>query len=304
MTASPEFSSLLQSAKDLGIPHSRNVRYVSRNIVINHLRFHLLEWGDPKSPSLILLHGNNQSAHSWDLVSLHYAENFHVLALDRRGHGDSEWARDADYKVSSMRDDVLELIKYEKLEQPILLGHSMGGIITLAVALANPKILKAAVLVDAGPKASVEGALAIGNFITQNVEFNRIEDFIDKVVNYDPYRSRDHIERTARYNLLKRVDGAYISKSDRLLHDEGFRAKLSDSLPEFDNKDLNDLTTPILLIRGQHSNILDADAAESFVSRLSNGRLVTVPDCGHNVHSQNTMGFLQRVGPFLDSVSE
>ena len=70
MTASDEFASLLQSAADLGIPHVREVRYVSRNVVVNHLRLHLLEWGDPAAPPVILLHGGNQSAHSWDLVNI------------------------------------------------------------------------------------------------------------------------------------------------------------------------------------------------------------------------------------------
>ena len=90
MTTFDEFGSLLDSAADLEIPHSREVRYVSRNVVVNHLRLHLLEWGDPGSPPVILLHGGNQSAHSWDLVSLHLADRYHVLALDQRGHGDSE----------------------------------------------------------------------------------------------------------------------------------------------------------------------------------------------------------------------
>ncbi|MEE9280793.1 MAG: hypothetical protein V3V67_11520, partial [Myxococcota bacterium] len=71
MTQFDEFRSLLESASDLGIPHSPDARYVSRNVVVRHQRFHLLEWGEPGAPPLLLLHGGNQSAHSWDLVSLH-----------------------------------------------------------------------------------------------------------------------------------------------------------------------------------------------------------------------------------------
>src|ERR1700722_19519026 len=105
MTGSPEFASLLQSAGDLGIPHSPNVRYWSRQTVVQGLRFHFLEWGEPDAPAVLLLHGGNQSAHSWDLVSLHLADRYHVLALDQRGHGDTEWPRDQDSSVEAKAVD-------------------------------------------------------------------------------------------------------------------------------------------------------------------------------------------------------
>ena len=102
MTNTPEFLSLCESADDLGIQYDKGVRYVSSNVVARHQRFHFLEWGAPSLPNLLLLHGGNQSAHSWDLVSLHLADRFHIIALDQRGHGDSEWARDADYSSHAM----------------------------------------------------------------------------------------------------------------------------------------------------------------------------------------------------------
>ena len=90
MTATDEFRSLLTSAADLGIPHAPAVPYRSSNIVLRRLRFHFLEWGRADAPVIVLLHGGHQSAHSWDLVSLHLAQHYRVLALDQRGHGDSE----------------------------------------------------------------------------------------------------------------------------------------------------------------------------------------------------------------------
>jgi hypothetical protein len=73
MARSDEFALLLASASDLGIPHAPDVPYWSRNIVLRQLRFHFLEWGAPDAPPIVLLHGGHQSAHSWDLVSLHLA---------------------------------------------------------------------------------------------------------------------------------------------------------------------------------------------------------------------------------------
>ena len=164
MTATAEFDSLLESAADLGIARAAGgIRYVSRNAVINHLRLHLLEWGPPQAPPLLMLHGGNQSAHSWDLVSLHLADRFRIIALDQRGHGDSEWARDAAYGPDEMARDALALLAAEGIERPIVMGHSMGGMVAMRLAALEPELPRAVVLVDVGPEVSQRGAEAIRN---------------------------------------------------------------------------------------------------------------------------------------------
>src|ERR1051325_11125947 len=122
MARSEELASLLQSAADLGISHDRNVQYVSRQTVLRGMRFHFTEWGDPSAPPVVLLHGGNQSLHSWDLVSLHLADRYHVYALDQRGHGDSEWSRELDYSVTAMVDDVFAFLADQRIEHPIVFG--------------------------------------------------------------------------------------------------------------------------------------------------------------------------------------
>ena len=294
MTQSPEFASLLDSASDLGIPHSRDVRYVSRHTVVRSLRFHFSEWGEPGAPKVLLLHGGNQSAHSWDLVSLHLSDRYHVFALDQRGHGDSEWSRDQDYSIEAKAADVLAFVDDQGIDAPVIMGHSMGGRVTMNVALAHPKLARGLVLVDVGPELSPGGVEVIHNFVTRNVEFDDLEEFLDNVVKYDRFRSREHIARTVKYNMLRRADGKYISKVDHR------RVPLSAS--ELTLDDVTAITAPVLLVRGGESDILDPDAAKRFVDALPNGQLVTVPNTGHNVHSGNTPGFLEVVGPFVRSL--
>lgn len=298
MTGLDEFDSLLRSAADLGIPHDRSVRYESRNVVVRHQRFHYLEWGDPAAPPILLLHGGNQSAHSWDLVSLHLADRFRVLALDQRGHGDSEWARDADYSSTAMADDAAAFLDEMGIEELIVVGHSMGGMNSLRMTLAHPERVSALVLVDVGPEVNEAGARTIRAFVTENREFDDIEHFVERVRRYDPYRSREHIERTVKYNLLRRADGKFVSKRDhgpRLRTTEDHRA----ASDRFTLEQMTALTLPVLVIRGADSQILTAEGATRFVDALPDGRLVTVPDAGHNVHGQNTPGFLDAIGPFL-----
>lgn len=295
MTGSAEFASLLESAADLGLAHDPEVRYLSRQTVLRGQRFHFLEWGTPGRPQIVLLHGGNQSAHSWDLVSLHLADRYHVFALDQRGHGDSEWSRELDYSIDAMVADADAFIAALELDRPVVFGHSMGGRITLTMAVANPTLARALVIVDVGPEISTEGAKTIQNFVIRNLEFDDLEVFLDNVEKYDPFRTRAHIERTVKYNVLRRVDGRYISKVDHR------RIPMPNRELTLDHVSTLDL--PVLVVRGAQSNILEADAAVRFVDALPQGTLVTVADCGHNVHSGNTAGFLAVVNRYLDDLA-
>jgi pimeloyl-ACP methyl ester carboxylesterase len=301
MTGSEEFRSLLASAADLGIPHAPGVPYRSCNIVLRQMRFHFLEWGDQDAPPIVLLHGGHQSAHSWDLVSLHLAQHYRVLALDQRGHGDSEWARDVSYSNHEMSLDAEAFIDAMDLDRPVLIGHSMGGRNALLLMRRNPALLRAAVIVDVGPELSDKGRTAIAGFVQVNQEFDDLEDFVRNVRQYDPYRPREHIERTVKYNMLQRADGKFVSKCDS----NPRRLNIVRGSGPLENISLADAATfdlPVLLVRGANSNILMPDAAERFAAALPAGTLVTVPDCGHNVHGQNTMGFIAALGGFLGTL--
>jgi pimeloyl-ACP methyl ester carboxylesterase len=302
MTQTDEFRSLLTSAADLGIPHAPAIPYRSGNIVLRQMRFHYLEWGAPDAPPVVLLHGGHQSAHSWDLVSLHLAQRYRVLALDQRGHGDSEWARDVEYSNHTMSLDAEAFITMLGLQRPMLIGHSMGGRNAMLLAHRNAALLRGLVIVDVGPELSDKGRQAIAGFVRENQEFENLEHFVESVRKYDPYRPREHIERTVKYNMLQRADGKFISKCDYnprrlgLTHGRSLQDNLTLS-------DVRGFDLPVLLIRGANSTILEADAAERFAAALPKGRLVTVPDCGHNVHGQNTKGFIAAIGPFLETAA-
>jgi esterase len=258
------------------------------------MRFHFTEWGDPDAPPVLMLHGGNQSSRSWDLVSLHLSNRFHVYALDQRGHGDTEWSRELDYSMEAMTADVVAFIGDQELVRPVIFGHSMGGRVTLHAALEAPLVARALVIVDVGPELSARGAKVIGDFVAHNIEFDDLDVFLDNVSRYDRFRSRDHVARTVKYNLLVRADGKYVSKVDH--------RRLPGSLHEMTLVSVGAIACPVLLVRGGESDVLLADAAQRFVEALPDGRLVTVPHVGHNVHGGNTSGFLDAIGPFLTSL--
>ncbi len=188
------------------------------------------------------------------------------------------------------------------LHKPIVMGHSMGGRNTMLLLRRNQTPVRAAVIVDVGPELSERGRAAIGGFVQANQEFDDLEHFVRNVRQYDPYRSREHIERTVKYNMLERADGKYISKCDSTPRRLGIvRASGPQENITLDEAAAFDL--PVLLVRGANSNILEPDAAERFARAMPHGRLVTVADAGHNVHGQNTKGFIAAVGPFLRQAS-
>tara|TARA_Y100001936_G_scaffold119200_1_gene116653 strand:+ start:1479 stop:2078 length:600 start_codon:yes stop_codon:yes gene_type:complete len=199
-----------------------------------------------------------------------------------------------------MAADAHAILSHFNIDQPIVIGHSMGGMNTLRLALEQPDLLDRLVLVDVGPELSEAGAKAIRNFVVDNREFDDLEDFIQNVQKYDPYRSREHIERTVKYNLLKRADGKYISKRDH-----GPRLATTQTQREqsdrFSLSDASSISQPTLVIRGADSNLFSPEAAQRFAEALPQGQLKTVPDSGHNVHGQNTSGFIAALIPFLTS---
>lgn len=303
MTGTDEFRSLLASAGDLGIEHDPSVPYASRNIVLRGHRFHYLEWGRAGAPTVVLLHGGHQQAHSWDLVSLYLAKQYRVLALDQRGHGDSEWARDVDYSGRAMALDAAAFLAAVGGGSPVVVGHSMGGRNGMLLARDHAGCMKALCIVDIGPEISDAGRAQIAGFVAANNEFDNLEHFIENVRKYDPYRPREHIERTVKYNMFERVDGKYISKCDATPRRLGLRPGQRPG----DNVTLEDCAKfdlPVLVVRGETSNILAPDAAERLRDALPQGELVTVEKAGHGVPSQNTKGFLAALVPWLGKVSK
>ena len=292
MTATDEFASLCQSADDLKIAYRLPVRYQSRNIVVNGLRIHYLEWGDDSMPPVVMCHGGHQSGHSWDIVNLVLGSKFHVYALDQRGHGDSEHPRDHVMGTQAMSDDLVAFIRALGIQRPMIFGHSMGGIVTMYTLVQNPGLASKAVIVDIGPETAAAGSATIRNFVRNNTEFDSVDKFIENVHQYDPFRSVEHIKRSMKYNLLERADGKYVSKV--IVQPDNIRTGARPSI-----EDVRQIACPVLLTRGADSNVLTPEAAVRFQAALPDGRLVTVPNCGHNVHSQNTQGFLDAVLPFV-----
>jgi pimeloyl-ACP methyl ester carboxylesterase len=303
LTTSEDFTGLLESAAELGIEYASPVICRARNFVANGHRFHALEWGDESLPLLLVFHGANQTAHSWDLVNLNLSEKYHIVAVDQRGHGDSEWPRDGDMTIDSMALDAAAII--EQLTPsvpPTIMAHSMGGLMLMNL-LSRKARAERAIIVDISPEiGGGPGNQRIQAFIRAAQEWDSVDDYVERVSAYAPTRSKEHIVRTMRFNVMERWDGKLVSKHFPRIRppeqtSEAIQERNRQGRPTYE--DVARIECPVMVVRGEESDILLPEAAIRFADALPDGRLVTVEGAGHNVHSQNTLGLLRAIRPFL-----
>jgi pimeloyl-ACP methyl ester carboxylesterase len=272
------------------------------------LSFHLVDWGNPHQPTILFLHGVGLTARTWDLVCLGLRQDFHCLALDQRGHGDTDWAADGDYGTQALTSDLSSLVKQLDLDRFFLVGHSMGGMVALSYAIAEAANLRGLVLVDSAPgernppaASSVPQPNNVFNFMSGPAELDSVEDFVERAVAFNPARDRRLLRRSLLYNLRQLPDGRWTWKYDRsriLGRDRArmaaSRRALWDGLPA--------ATIPTLVVRGgQSESLSDATAAELAAS-LPDGRWEIVADAGHTIQGDNPRGLLNALEPFFNEV--
>jgi len=290
-------TTLYEAARAAGIhfdrPHEPRTGEVGRGEIT--LRY--LEWGDRRLPVVLLLHGFAQTAHSWDFVSLALAGAYRVIALDARGHGDSDWAVDRDYSLAAHQRDLDHLVEVLDIRFLAVIGLSMGGRSAYTFAARRPELVKALVIVDTGPVGMTAGGRRIRSFVQLPDERESYEDFVKSVHDYQPLRSIEQIRDTLKFNVRQMPDGKWTWKYDRVLRDPGFRRPTS--TPEEGWTHLRQIRCPTLLVRGDQSDVLAHETALEMSKTISECTYQVVQRAGHIVPGDNPAGFVETVKPWL-----
>ncbi len=259
------------------------------------LRFHYLDWGSEGKPPFVLLHGGAQTAHSWDDFAPVVRGDYHVYALDQRGHGDSDWSPDGDYSRQTQCEDVAAFVSALKLSPFILAGLSMGGINTITYAARYPETVKALIIVDVGPEIETRGRENIQNF-TRIDELDSFEAFIERAHRFNPRRSLENLRQRLSHNLKQQPNGKWTWKFDQKRLGAGGRSGIG---PEGLWEDVRKIRCPTLIIRGGESDILTPEAAQRLQAAIPQSRLAVVPGAGHSVMGDNPSGFAEAVQEVL-----
>src|SRR5437764_5014409 len=270
----------------------------SREFHLGRMRFHYLDWGNKHLPTIVFLHGGALNAHTWDLCCLALRGDYHCVALDQRGHGDSDWAPDSDYSIGASLGDTKGLVDHLGLDKFILVGMSLGAINSLAFAIAHPERLSHLVIIDAGPEMRRPGSSRIRDFVNAVQETVTVEAIIEKALEFNPRRDPTILRRSLMHNLRQRADGTWKWKYDtRRFQAMGqethraARAALADGLGR--------ITCPTLVVRGGESDVFHEEDGIRLAQRLPHGKFVTVPRAGHTVQGDNPKDLVAELRCFL-----
>ena len=270
-----------------------------REIRLGGLRFHYVEWGAAGASPLVLLHGFTGHARTWDDFAASMADRFRVLALDQRGHGDSDRAPHGDYRIAAMAQDLAAFADALCPGPFSLVGLSMGGRVAIAYAGSHAGRVERLVLVDIGPEMAPEGSARVRTMVANVPEELASEEQAYRLLRAAAPRYSDSLIRHRVKHGFNRLPGGRLAwKYDKTLRAQAKaeRRDMSDLWP-----DLARIACPTLVVRGIESDVLSPQIAKRMLETLPDGRLVEIPDASHTVPGDQPEAFLKAVRPFLES---
>jgi pimeloyl-ACP methyl ester carboxylesterase len=280
---------------------------VSRRVAgADGLMLHLLEWSRDGVP-LVLVHGFGNDAHIWDDLAPTLAPSYRTLAVDLRGHGDSDRDPERRYDYDSHVRDLEAVTGALGIGRLVLIGHSLGGRVATLFAGRHPERMAGLVIVDSGPEMDPRGTTRIRLEVAQRGDgtFASPSEYERMLAHNFPAAQPEAIARMARTELRLRADGRYERKLDPAFH--AARGDLDEAALQAQEREttrqlweaLQRIPCPTLVVRGAASDILSADVADRMVDEvLPDGRLAVVPRAAHSVMTDNPKGFGEAVAAF------
>ena len=263
------------------------------------------ECGDPSAPAVVLLHGGGQTRHSWKATrQVLAAAGFRVVALDLRGHGDSDWPSSGDYSLPTLVGD-LDVVR-TKIDAPTaLVGASLGGLVALMATAMSSWPTTALVLVDVALQLESDGVHRIIKFMKAFPEgFESLDAAADAISTYLPGRRRPRDLDGLRKNLRLGEDGRWRWHWDPRFvdFDDRHAAQALRGAPDLLADAAQRLTIPTLLVRGQHSDVVSEDGARHFLDLVPQAEYVDVSEARHMVVGDQNDAFTESVVSFLNRI--
>jgi pimeloyl-ACP methyl ester carboxylesterase len=274
------------------VPATAQTPYADRFATVNGLRLHYLEWGAAAKPPLILLHGIARHAHTFDHLAKDLARDYHVIALDMRGHGDSAWSPEGAYLVEDYVKDLEGLVAELGLKRLTLHGNSTGGRVVQVFAGLHPDRVERLVVEDVGPERPQDIADAFARRVRQEANGWATEDeLVAQLVMQNPRTPEPLLRTYAHFGIKPQANGRLVWKRDPNLV-KGF---VSTELWATVSK----ITSPTLYVIGGGSRIVPTETQQRLKQTLRDCEIVTMPGLGHYPNEEDTVGFLAILNKFL-----
>ncbi len=252
------------------------------------VQLHAQHWGDLEGPIVVLLHGGGANSHWWDHVAPRLARDFHVVALDFRGHGDSDHPEEI--RAGAFSEDLEALLTHLGRPRVVLVGHSMGGGVAIDHA-ARHRDVRALVAVDVARGASRRSRRSTRLALSLRRTYATREEAIARYrfLPASDQASEELRRHIAAHSVRQEPGGRFGFKFDPRWF----------SLPPRPRPDLSRIACPTLLVRGAESPMQTAEGAAEMAAEIPHVRTVVVEGAGHHVHLDRPQAFLDALTAFL-----
>jgi pimeloyl-ACP methyl ester carboxylesterase len=281
----------------------------SHSYFSQRLRLHYVDWGNPDAPPLLLLHGGRDHCRNWDWVAEALRDEWHIIAPDLRGHGDSQWSPDGSYWMAGYLYDVAQLVHQQRLAPVTIIAHSLGGVIALRYAGIYPDAVKKLVSIEGlGPpparlkEREKDIATRMDEWIREQRtlsgrlprKYASIEDAFKRMQEENPHLTAEQARHLTVHGVNQNEDGTYSWKFDNYV-----RAWAPYDMRGRDIQLLwSRIACPTLLMYGTESWAGNPEA-DGRARHFRHAQVVGVDRAGHWLHHDRLDEFLRIVRGFL-----
>ena len=275
------------------------------------LRLHYVDWGNPDGPPMLLIHGGRDHCRNWDWVAEHFAKDYHIIAPDLRGHGDSQWETSGNYTQISYVYDIAQLLQQKNMHDVTVIGHSLGGAIALMYTALFPERVRKLVAIEGmGPSPSLaakQAEISINDRVRSWVDdmrklsgrlprrYDTLDDAFKRMRDENPHLSEEQARHLTLHGANQNEDGTYSWKFDNYV-----RVFSMSGLPNEEVKKMyGEISCPTLLMRGEESWASDPVADGRTQCFNCPIEYQSFANAGHWVHHDQLDGFVDRVSEFL-----
>jgi pimeloyl-ACP methyl ester carboxylesterase len=282
----------------------------SRVYFSQRLRLHYVDWGNGGAPPMILLHGGQDHCRNWDWVAQRLRHEWHIIAPDLRGHGDSQWSATGTYAMAGYVYDLAQLIDQQRLAPVTIVGHSLGGNITLRYAGIYPEKVKALVSIEglgSSPKALAERARqTIAERMRKWIDLQHnlagrpprryasIEDAFRRMQEANKHLSPEQARHLTQHGVNQNEDGSFSWKFDNYVRVWPPYDMQIEEIQQLWSR----ITCPTLLVYGKESWASNPEA-DGRARHFNNARVVLLEGAGHWVHHDRLDAFIETLREFL-----
>lgn len=289
-----EFSYFEDNATEVGLSYTGPPTVRRASVAVDDDReLSALVWGI-ESPEIVFLHGGAQNAHTWDTVAL--ALNRPLVAIDLPGHGHSDGGKNGSLNVFANAEDIATVIRELAPNASMVVGMSLGGMTSVALAGHAPELVERLALIDVTPGVDGPKAQQIANFINGPESFPNFDELLSRTIEFNPTRTESSLRRGILHNALQLDDGSWVWRYRRMMETGGEHPDFS-SLWEV----IGESSMPLLLARGMlpQSVVDDADEAE-LLKRRPDALVIRVEQAGHSIQGDQPVELARILETFLD----